>query len=59
MRVEIRDHAADGGGDEVVVLDPVHVVALHALDDLGEQARLLPGKRIGRGTLVCKHRGGH
>jgi hypothetical protein len=55
VRVEVRDHAADGRLDEVMVIHPVHVVPLDALDDLGEQPRLFPRQRFRVGLPVRQH----
>ena len=72
MRIERGDHAADRFLHELLVVHVVHVLALDALVDFGEQARLLPrkcGRRLhgfvrpalgldvtGDGTGKTKHR---
>src|SRR5207302_4496176 len=45
VRIERRDHAAQRPLRQAVIIDVVHVVALDALVNLREEARLLPRQR--------------
>ena len=45
MRIETGDHAAHRILEQLVIIDVIDVVALHALEYLGEQVRLFPGQR--------------
>ena len=47
MRIKRAHHAADCFFHELVVVDLIHVFALDALVDFGEEARLFPGKSAG------------
>ena len=45
MRVESREHAGNGLGDELLVVDGLDVVALDAPEHLGERAQLVDRQR--------------
>jgi hypothetical protein len=55
MGVEVGNHAADRGVDELAVIDHVDIVALHAFHDLGKQARFLPRQGVSLGRLLGHH----
>ena len=45
MRIEPREHAGDGFGDELLVVDRLDVVALDAAEHFGERAQLFDRQR--------------
>ena len=45
MRIEAGEHAVDGFGDELLVLDRLDVVGLDRAEHLGERAQLLDRQR--------------
>ena len=50
MRVEVTDHAADRGFEQVTIVNGLDIIPFDALHDLGEQLRLLQ-----RELLVARH----
>jgi hypothetical protein len=56
VRIEAGQHAVDGLGDELLVLDRLDIVALDPAEDLGEGAQLFYRQRQGRRALL-RHRG--
>ena len=51
VRIEPGDHAADGFGDELFVLDVFDVVGLDRAKDVGELAKLLEGQHSALAAL--------
>ena len=58
MRIEIGDHALDGGIDQFAVLDGTHIVGAHALERVAEQIELaVSGAVVGAfGFRQCEGR---
>ncbi len=56
MGIESGQHAVDGLGDELLVLDGLDVVALDLAEDLAEGAQVFDGQRfrlpVGDGRIV-------
>ncbi len=46
MRIEIGNHAFDGGIDELVVVDGTDIVRAHALERVGEEIELAIGAHV-------------
>ena len=46
MRIQIGDHAANGGVQKLCVIERLDIFALDALHDLGEQLSLLHGALV-------------